>query len=87
MIESGLSVRDTEQEAARMKQGRPIGRKMSRQLSQAEAAVIKDLEKHLSTSLSTRVKFKHNPKRGYITIEYYGNDDLQRILKKLGLDS
>ena len=87
VIESGLSVRHTEQEAARMKLGRSSGKRSAKQLSQAEAVVIKDLEKRLSNSLSTRVKFKHNPKRGHMIIEYFGNHDLSRILKQLGLDS
>jgi hypothetical protein len=29
---------------------------------------------------------KHGTKRGKITIEYHGNDDLDRILEKLGLN-
>ena len=87
VIESGLSVRDTEQDAARMKQGRAWGKKTTKRISQAELAVIKDLEKRISKSLHTRVKLKHNPKRGTIIIEYFGNDDLQRILEKLGLET
>jgi len=31
------------------------------------------------------VELHHGPKRGRIEIEYYGNDDLQRLLQAIGL--
>jgi len=39
----------------------------------------------LQQHLGTRVSVHHNDKRGRIEIEYYGNDDLQRVLNLLGL--
>ncbi len=39
----------------------------------------------LTHRLATRVMVHHGDKRGTITIEYYGNDDLNRILGELGL--
>ena len=36
--------------------------------------------------LSSNVALKHTPKKGKIVIEYTGNDDLQRILEKMGLE-
>jgi len=30
---------------------------------------------------------KHTPKRGTIVISYAGNDDLHRILEKLGIEA
>jgi ParB family chromosome partitioning protein len=35
--------------------------------------------------LNTRVSLKHTPKHGRIVIEYFGNEDLQRILEHLGV--
>ncbi|MGA0111673.1 MAG: hypothetical protein ACO3PN_06175 [Chthoniobacterales bacterium] len=35
--------------------------------------------------LSTRVEIHHGEEKGKILIEYYGNDDLQRLLAQLGL--
>jgi ParB family chromosome partitioning protein len=39
----------------------------------------------LQQHLSTRVEIHHGDDKGRILIEYYGNDDLQRLLGQLGL--
>jgi len=36
--------------------------------------------------LATHVAIHHTPKKGRIEIEYYGNDDLQRLLELLGVE-
>lgn len=83
-IEQGWSVRDLEQKIAR---GAVAGRTKSRRtVPAAERAAIDDLQKRLSTRLSTKVQVQHNPKRGKLVIEYHGNEDLQRILEFLGLE-
>jgi len=41
--------------------------------------------KRLAAKLNTRVSLKHAGKRGRIVIEYFGDDDLQRILDRLGV--
>ena len=43
------------------------------------------LQNRLQQHLSTHVLLQHGDKRGRIEIDYYGNDDLQRILGILGL--
>jgi ParB family chromosome partitioning protein len=47
---------------------------------------VRDLEDRLRTLFATQVQIIHTPKKGRIEIEYYGNDDLQRILELLGVD-
>jgi ParB family chromosome partitioning protein len=83
-IERGWSVRELERrvEAVR-KPGDRSGK--SRSVAPSEQAAIDDLQKQLSTAFSTRVTLKHTPKKGRIVIEYYGNDDLQRIMETMGL--
>ena len=49
------------------------------------SATIDDLQNRLQEYLGTRVTLHHGEKRGRIEIEYYGNDDLQRVLSALGL--
>lgn len=86
ILESGMSVREAERHLKRLKSDTPsIG--ATRTSSDAEQTVIVDLQKRLSTQLNTKVQLKHTPKRGKIIIEYYGNEDLQRILEKTGLES
>ena len=84
VIEEGLSVRVLE----KLAQGHRVtrsGRSSGRAVSPAEAAVLADLEKRLTTYLGARVRLEHGPKRGRIVVEYAGNADLQRILEKIGL--
>lgn len=47
--------------------------------------VIQHLENRLQQHLATRVEIHHGDKKGKILLEYFGNDDLQRILTQLGL--
>jgi ParB family chromosome partitioning protein len=49
------------------------------------ALALTDIEKKLTSHLGARSTLKHSPKRGRIIIEYAGNDDLQRVLGKMGL--
>jgi len=81
-IEGGWSVRDLEREARRAK----AAQHQNRDMPEAEATVIEDLEKRIAKKLNTRVSVKHTPKHGRIVIEYFGNEDLQRILEMLGVN-
>jgi ParB family chromosome partitioning protein len=49
------------------------------------APAVQHLQNRLRTHLATHVSVHHGEKRGRIEIEYYGNDDLQRVLGLLGL--
>src|SRR5438132_95535 len=51
------------------------------------SAAIEDLQNRLQQHLGTHVTLHHGEKRGRIEIEYYGNEDLQRIIAALGLTS
>ena len=85
VIEEDLSVRETEKLISRTKKGKNNST-LTRPLVDVENAAIQDLEKKIASQLKTKVYFRHNKKKGKIIIEYYGNDDLQRILEKLRLD-
>ncbi|MGZ5553654.1 MAG: ParB/RepB/Spo0J family partition protein, partial [Chthoniobacterales bacterium] len=49
------------------------------------SSAVADLQSRLQQHLGTRVTVRHGEKRGRIEIEYYGNDDLQRLLNAIGL--
>ena len=51
----------------------------------ASGAVIDDLQERLQQHLGTHVRIQHSEKGGRIEIDYYGNEDLDRILTLLGL--
>src|SRR5438477_10618282 len=50
-------------------------------------ATVGDLQNRLQQHLATHVTIHHGDKRGRIEIEYYGTDDLQRIVTALGLSA
>ena len=86
IIETGMSVREAEAQVRRLKEGSGgSSKKVKGKLPEAEQTAIRDLEKRMSDHFNTRVAFKHTPKKGRITIDYFGNEDLDRILEKLGL--
>ena len=65
-----------------------IGRSRRRRRAAEQAvtsAAIEDLQNRFLEQLATHVIIHHGEKRGRIEIEYYGNDDLQRIVTALGL--
>ena len=85
IIETGMSVREAEEQVRRLKDSKGNSGGKNKQVPRAEQTAIRDLEKRTGEHFNTRVALKHSPKKGRITIEYYGNDDLDRILEKLGL--
>jgi ParB family chromosome partitioning protein len=46
---------------------------------------VRAITNRLREHLSTHVAIQHSPKKGRIEIEYYGDEDLQRLLEKLGV--
>jgi ParB family chromosome partitioning protein len=86
VIEEGLSVRALEK-VAQSHPASPAGHGKGRPVPPAEAAAVIDIQKRLTTHLGARVSLQHTPKRGRIVIEYAGNNDLQRILEKIGLQA
>jgi len=53
--------------------------------SNVTATAVEDLQNRLQQHLATHVTIHHAEKRGRIEIDYYGTDDLQRIISVLGL--
>ena len=48
-------------------------------------AMIRSLTSRLREHFTTHVSISHSPKKGRIELEYYGNDDLGRLLELLGI--
>lgn len=80
-LEQGLSVRALEE----LLQRRPGGPGKRRRMPAAEATTLTDIEKKLTSHLGARATLKHSPRRGRIIVEYKGNDDLQRVLGRMGV--
>ncbi len=85
VLRRNATVRATERLVARqLGIGRSRRKPRSAELTVASAA-IEDLQNRLQQHLGTHVTLHHGEKRGRIEIEYYGSDDLQRIVTALGV--
>jgi ParB family transcriptional regulator, chromosome partitioning protein len=89
VLRRNATVRGTERLVARL-----IGVGRSRRRSRRAGSepsimptAVEDLQNRLQEHLATHVTIHHGDKRGRIEIEYYGKDDLQRIVTALGLPS
>ena len=85
ILRRSATVRATERLVARQLGGTRPRRRRQSAANAATSATIEDLQNRLQEHLGTRVLVHHGEKRGRIEIEYYGNDDLQRVLGALGL--
>ena len=87
VLRRNATVRSTERLVARqlgIGRSRRKSRRAGFDLS-ARTTAVADLQNRLQQHLATHVVIHHGDKRGRIEIEYYGADDLQRIVTSLGL--
>jgi ParB family chromosome partitioning protein len=84
IIRQSASVRAAEKLAA-TQLSKTGGGSRKRNKSAEVAPAVLHVQNLLQHRLATRVVVHHGEKLGSITIEYYGNDDLQRILQELGV--
>lgn len=80
--EKGLNVRQTEELVRRMNKS-TLSPPVSEIDSLPEVDYVAALERDLTKSLGRKVKLTHGKKKGKIEIEYYGNDDLDSLIKAL----
>lgn len=84
IVEKKMSVRATERLVQSLLRKKKAKRNQSVDPSLQNA--LQNVEKQLQARLGTRVSLSHSPKRGKIKIDYYGVDDLNRILGTIGLN-
>ncbi len=85
VLRRSATVRATERLVARQLGSTQTRRRRRGSGGAERSAAIDDLQNRLQQYLGTHVVLHHEEKRGRIEIEYYGNDDLQRILSAIGL--
>lgn len=78
IIEDNLNVRQAESLAKQLQKKKPVKKTAKNSAYEIE---LESIQNTLSSNLGTKVKISHTDKKGKIEIEYYGNDDLERILK------
>ena len=77
IVEDGLNVRQAEALAKQLQRKAPQKKTREKTASDIE---IEKIQNDLTSVMGTKVKITHTPKRGKIEIEYYGSEDLERIL-------
>lgn len=78
IIEDNLNVRQAEALAKQLQKKTP---EKKTPVKTAYDIEIENLQNKMSSAMGTKVKITHTPKKGKIEIEYYGNNDLERILE------
>ncbi len=77
IIEDNLNVRQTEALAKQLQKKKPEKKPPKKSAYEIE---IEKIQNDLASQFGTKVKIMHTDKKGKIEIEYYGSDDLERIL-------
>ncbi|MEI8294160.1 MAG: ParB/RepB/Spo0J family partition protein [bacterium] len=87
IVRGALSVRIAEKMAAKKlaDTGRTRPRRHGGGVVTEPAPAIQRVQNLLTHRLATRVQVNHSEKKGQIQIEYYGTDDLNRILDLIGI--
>jgi ParB family transcriptional regulator, chromosome partitioning protein len=81
VIEDELNVRDTERLIKKIKTN--MGNR-EKPITKTKPSYIIEIESNLEECLGTKVNITPGKKKGVIQIEYYNNDDLERIMSKIG---
>jgi len=87
IVRGALSVRTAEKLAAQKlsDSGNSRPNRRGGVASKDPGPAIQRVQNMLTHRLATRVQVNHSDKKGHIQIEYYGTDDLNRILDLLGV--
>ena len=80
VIAKGLSVRETEDLMRRLKAEKKAPRVS---MKSSEAAHLTGLAEDLARQLGTKVTIRTSGRQGRIEIEFYTNDDLDRLVERL----
>jgi ParB family chromosome partitioning protein len=84
ILRRSATVRATERLVARQL-GTSKPRRRRANIVSINAASMQHLQDRLQEHLGTRVILHHGEKQGRIEIEYYGSEDLQRIMQVMGM--
>ena len=77
---NNMSVRETENYVKKLKEKTPVSAK-KKKTAPKKSVFITRSEEALMTVLGTRVQIKAGPKKGIIEVEYFGDEDLERLLE------
>jgi ParB family chromosome partitioning protein len=80
VIAKGLSVRETEELVRRARKAKKVPQAS---VKSSETAYLTSLSEDLSRHLGTKVFIRKSGRQGRVEIEFYSNDDLDRLITRL----
>jgi ParB family chromosome partitioning protein len=81
IVQEGLSVRQVED---LVKKHKDKGEKNKSRKTAGKPSFLLELESRMEEALGTRVNIQPGKRKGIIGIEYYSDDDLERLIEKIG---
>jgi ParB family transcriptional regulator, chromosome partitioning protein len=87
IIENGLSVREAERLAGEYNAAAPVRKEETQKQKRQKDPEVRALEQRLLEAFGTKVELKGSLTSGKIEVSYYSQDDLERILELLSIDS
>ncbi|MDF1863159.1 MAG: ParB/RepB/Spo0J family partition protein [Verrucomicrobiales bacterium] len=86
VVRKKLNVRDTEKLVSEQINGKTTTKKAKKgKMTPQAEAYLRQIQDELRSRFATNVAIQHSDKRGKIEIEYYGNEDLGRVLELMGI--
>lgn len=86
VVKRKLNVRDTEKLVSETVSGKTVAKKPGKsKLSPQAETYIRRIQDQLRSRFATNVAIQHGEKRGKIEVEYYGDEDLGRVLELMGV--
>ncbi|WGV60134.1 ParB/RepB/Spo0J family partition protein [Brevibacillus brevis] len=82
VVEKGLSVRQLEEIVKQLN----VSRETKKKKSAKNEPVLIEMEERLRSRFGTSVKIKKGSKRGKIEIDFYSQEDLERIIEMLNIE-
>lgn len=82
--DEGLSVRATEEMVGRYVEMMPAEQSSNPRARPEQAAVVAEAQRRLQDRLQTRVRITRTARKGKITIDFAGDDELARLVRVLG---
>lgn len=85
VLDDKLSVRETEKEVKKLLKNNPKKEKEEQKVDDKKRLIYKDLEEKMKEKMGTKVSInqKGNSSKGKIEIEYYSEEELERIVDML----
>ena len=85
VLASGFNVRQTEELITHLQQPKPSGLATAPPTHLGRDAHVVDLENRLRERFGTKVQLRYNKGKGFLQIQFFSDDELDRVLQVAGV--